>query len=172
MRPHAHQDFAAVVTIVLLVVMFAGIDRRRGPADRIAHRPQAQSGSAATRGHHALRRCAGHGSRRRARRCATSPSRSTHFGTQRIGLTSPNRRVVPLTRDYQYVKATFSDYARPADQGDGLPAFAPPTSYDDYAESVEDLLALCVTGFPDFNQSSDATPFADLHRSGATAHRR
>ena len=62
--------------------------------------------------------------------------------------------MVPLTRDYQYVKATFSDYARPADQGEGLPAFAPQTSYDDYAESVEDLLALCVTGFPDFNQKA------------------
>jgi hypothetical protein len=30
----------------------------------------------------------------------------------------------------------------------------PQTSYEDYAESVEDLLALCVTGFPDFNQKA------------------
>ena len=33
------------------------------------------------------------------------------FGTQRIGLTSPNRRVVPLTRDYQYAAAQFNKYA-------------------------------------------------------------
>ena len=32
------------------------------------------------------------------------------FTTQRIGLTSANRRIVPLTRDYQYAAAQFNDY--------------------------------------------------------------
>ncbi len=70
------------------------------------------------------------------------------FGTQRIGMTSSNRRVVPLTRDYQYAKATFSQYAQPNDAG----SFAPAVSYLDYDETVEDLLGLCLTGFPDFDR--------------------
>ncbi|MDX1888708.1 hypothetical protein [Mycolicibacterium sp. 050158] len=73
------------------------------------------------------------------------------FGTERVGLTSKNRRVIPLTRDYQYAAQTLSDYARPAG-GTDLPAFAPQVSYVDYAPTVEDLLALCLTGFPDFDQ--------------------
>jgi hypothetical protein len=75
--------------------------------------------------------------------------RVTSFGTQRIGLTSPNRRVIPLTRDYQYAAGQLSAYARGAD---GPGSFAPPVSYVDYAEGVEDLLALCLTGFPSFDQ--------------------
>lgn len=74
------------------------------------------------------------------------------FGTQRIGLTSPNRRVVPLTRDYQYAKATFSAYAQSADQPGDVGAFTPNVSYVDYTESVDDLLALCLTGFPEFDR--------------------
>jgi hypothetical protein len=69
------------------------------------------------------------------------------FDTQRIGLTSPNRRVVPLTRDYQYAAAQLSTYAQPEHSG-----FVAPVSYVDYAEGAEDLLALCLTGFPSFNQ--------------------
>ena len=70
------------------------------------------------------------------------------FGTQRIGLTSPNRRVVPLTRDYQYAKDVFSGYAA---QRSAVGPLAAEVSYVDYAESVEDVLALCLTGFPDFD---------------------
>lgn len=73
------------------------------------------------------------------------------FGTQRIGLTSPNRRVVPLTRDYQYASAAFATYAESAGGGD-LGPFAPGVSYVDYAESVDDVLALCLTGFPGFDR--------------------
>jgi hypothetical protein len=69
------------------------------------------------------------------------------FDTQRIGLTSPNRRVVPLTRDYQYAAAQLSTYAQPERDG-----FVAPVSYVDYAEGAEDLLALCLTGFPSFDQ--------------------
>jgi hypothetical protein len=142
----------AVATIVLLVVMFAGaIVAAARPTGMPTSATQSSSAEPED-----IMLCVG--------APVTDPTAGAvlryfadqvdHFGTQRIGLTSRNRRVVPLTRDYQYVKATFSDYARPADQGDGLPAFAPPTSYQDYAESVEDLLALCVTGFPDFNQKA------------------
>lgn len=68
------------------------------------------------------------------------------FDTQRIGLTSANRRVVPLTRDYQYAAAEFEA------QAGGSTGFVAPLSYVDYAESVEDLVALCLTGFPDFDK--------------------
>ncbi|ORA08034.1 hypothetical protein [Mycobacterium arosiense] len=72
-----------------------------------------------------------------ARQTATSPQ------AQRIGLTSVNRRVVPLTRDHQYAAAQLAGahQAHPA-------SFAPPVSYTDYATSVNDVLALCLSGFP------------------------
>jgi hypothetical protein len=69
------------------------------------------------------------------------------FDTQRIGVTSPNRRVVPLTRDYQYAAAQLSAYVQPEHGG-----FVAPVSYVDYAEGAEDLLALCLTGLPSFDQ--------------------
>lgn len=70
------------------------------------------------------------------------------FGTQRIGLTSPNRRVIPLTRDYQYARDVFSGYAAGHSAAGPLDA---EVSYVDYAASVEDVVALCLTGFPDFD---------------------
>lgn len=74
-----------------------------------------------------------------ARRTAASPQ------AQRIGLTSVNRRVVPLTRDHQYAAAQFADYLG-AHQAHT--SFAPPVPYSDYAASVNDVLALCLSGFP------------------------
>lgn len=75
------------------------------------------------------------------------------FTTQRIGLTSPNRRVIPLTRDYQYAAGQFAAYAQP--QGSAQAAgFAPSVSYSDYAEGVEDVLALCLAGFPSFDEKT------------------
>lgn len=88
------------------------------------------------------------------------------YGTQRIGLTSPNRRVVPLTRDYQYAVEKLGDAAAlaqlPADteispaqrsaKRNTIASFTAPVTYVDYAPSVADVLALCMTGFP----SSDA----------------
>jgi hypothetical protein len=71
------------------------------------------------------------------------------FDTQRIGLTSPNRRVVPLTRDYQYAAAQLSTYAQPGKANNG---FVAPVSYVDYAGGAADLLALCLAGFPSFDQ--------------------
>ncbi|ULN35235.1 hypothetical protein [Mycolicibacterium smegmatis] len=73
------------------------------------------------------------------------------FGTERMGLTSGNRRVVPLTRDYQYAAAQFGGYA--TGQADGAP-FVSPVSYTDYARNVEDLMALCLTGFPAFDEAA------------------
>lgn len=75
-----------------------------------------------------------------ARQATTSPE------TQRIGLTSVNRRLVPLTRDHQYAASRFGEYV-------GVPqvqsaSFAPPVPYTDYAASVNDVLALCIAGFP------------------------
>lgn len=84
------------------------------------------------------------------------------YGPQRIGLTSPNRRVIPLTRDHQYAVETFSDAAAAAQLPDdaelsaaqrsarrnAIAAFAAPVTYVDYAPSVADTLALCMTGFP------------------------
>lgn len=80
------------------------------------------------------------------------------YGTQRIGVTSPNRRVIPMTRDYQYVAGRLGHLARlsrnPADEADTGASFSPAVSYVDYAPSVEDILALCMTGFPSFDSTS------------------
>lgn len=90
------------------------------------------------------------------------------YGTQRIGLTSLNRRVVPLTRDYQYAIEKFSAAAKlaqmqadadlpPAQQAalrNSIASFSAPVSYVDYAPSVADVLALCMTGFPSFETTS------------------
>jgi hypothetical protein len=81
------------------------------------------------------------------------------YGSQRIGLTSPNRRVIPMTRDYQYVAGRLGDLAKlsrePAeDTADDTASFSPAVSYVDYASSVEDILALCMTGFPSFDSKS------------------
>lgn len=76
------------------------------------------------------------------------------FGTERIGLTSANRRIVPLTRDYQYAIETFSRYSDAAQQHDDVRPFVSPVSYAGYAEGADDLLALCMTGFPSFPAKS------------------
>lgn len=72
--------------------------------------------------------------------------------TQRVGLTSSNRRVVPLTRDQQYAAAQFGEYAQPDEVQ--ASSFAPPVPYTDYATSVDDVLALCISGFPGFDERS------------------
>lgn len=69
--------------------------------------------------------------------------------TQRIGLTSANRRVVPMTRDHQFASARFGEFAAAdARQSD----FTPAVAYANYARRVEDVLALCLTGFPGFDE--------------------
>ncbi|MBP2455301.1 hypothetical protein [Mycolicibacterium lutetiense] len=76
--------------------------------------------------------------------------RAGSFGTERIGLTSANRRVIPLTRDYQYAAAQFAEAAQP----DGPRPLVAPVSYVDYAADVQDVLAMCLTGFPSFTEPS------------------
>ena len=83
--------------------------------------------------------------------------RARTFGTQRIGLTSPNRRIIPMTRDYQYAAGRLGDLAqlsRGQDEPASAAAFSPAVSYIDYAPSAEDALALCMTGFPSFDSKS------------------
>lgn len=97
---------------------------------------------------------------------------ATTYGTERIGLTSPNRRLVPLTRDYQFAAGRFGDFAQAsrdqasADAGTLAPAqalalrtrtdsFASPVTYADYAPTVADVLALCLTGYPGFENQGD-----------------
>ncbi|WP_374025471.1 hypothetical protein [Mycobacterium sp. HNNTM2301] len=75
-----------------------------------------------------------------ARKAATSPP------AQHIGLTSTNRRVVPLTRDQQYAAARFEEFAGVHEAQ--LASFAPPVPYTDYTPNVNDVLALCLSGFP------------------------
>lgn len=95
-------------------------------------------------------------------------SRAPTYGTERIGLTTPNRRVVPLTRDHQYAAERFGDIAQLAKLPDdpGAPAaqvsamrreaarFSPPVTYADYASSTADVLAMCMTGFPSFEPAA------------------
>lgn len=76
--------------------------------------------------------------------------RAASLGTERIGLTSANRRVIPLTRDYQYAAAQFAAFGR---QESPRP-FVAPVAYVDYAASVEGVLAMCLTGFPSFSEPS------------------
>lgn len=70
------------------------------------------------------------------------------FSTERIAVTTVDRRVVPMTRDYQYVAARLDDYA--ASSARQSAQWATAISYSDYARDVADVLALCLTGFPGF----------------------
>jgi hypothetical protein len=87
-----------------------------------------------------------------ARQAADSDQTTAANQTQRIGLTSVNRRVVPLTRDRQYAAARFGEYAHP--HAAQSASFAPTVLYTDYAVSVNDVLALCISGFPSFEAHS------------------
>jgi hypothetical protein len=88
-------------------------------------------------------------------------AQATTYGTQRIALTSATRRVVPMTRDYQYAAGQFGDFGRIAQMPAGaatrakVAVFAPEVSYVDYAAGVDDILALCLTGFPSFDKKSN-----------------
>ena len=66
------------------------------------------------------------------------------FGSERIGLTSPDRRLIPLTRDYQYAAGRFAGYAQ-------RQPLVSTVAYTDYTATIEDVLAMCLTGFPEFD---------------------
>ncbi|MEC9324109.1 MAG: hypothetical protein VYB90_09755 [Actinomycetota bacterium] len=81
-----------------------------------------------------------------------------NYSVTGIGLTSPNRRVVPLTRDYQFAAEQFGDYAQISQNPSAPPPAQPlsaPVEYTDYAPTVADVLALCLNGFPGFPASGD-----------------
>jgi hypothetical protein len=64
-----------------------------------------------------------------------------------------------MTRDYQFVAGRLDDLGRPSrqpgeDSAGITSSFSPAVSYIDYAPSVEDILALCLTGFPSFDSPS------------------
>jgi hypothetical protein len=89
------------------------------------------------------------------------------FEDQRLGLTSQTLRVIPLTRDHTYVTDRLQGLARlariqhdldgdtPVSDADRAELtaraaeFSRPLDYTDYARSVEDVLALCLSGFPE-----------------------
>ncbi|MDF2824250.1 MAG: hypothetical protein K0R68_1658 [Mycobacterium sp.] len=89
------------------------------------------------------------------------------FDKQRLGLTSESLRVIPLTRDHTYITERLQGLARLSpirqaiDDGQEVPAadraelsarageFSRSLEYVDYAPSVEDVLALCLSGFPE-----------------------
>lgn len=95
--------------------------------------------------------------------------RAGTFGTQRIGLTSANRRVIPLTRDHQFAVEKLGEAAALANLPDddaltaaqrsakhnSVASFTAPVTYVDYATSVADVLALCVAGFPSGGPSDE-----------------
>lgn len=94
------------------------------------------------------------------------------FDNQRIGLTSPSLRVVPLTRDHDYAGGQFSRYAalaglqhqldtnrelpgpQAAELDSGIGGFSRLVDYSNYSRSVADTLALCMAGFPSFEDKS------------------
>jgi hypothetical protein len=94
------------------------------------------------------------------------------FSDDAIGVTSANLRAMPMTRDRGYAEQRLQYFAEMAriqqdlDTGKDVPderrlelaagidAFARAVTYVDYAPSVEDALALCMTGFPGFDTPS------------------
>ncbi|OBH95473.1 hypothetical protein [Mycobacterium sp. E2733] len=136
------RSLSTIVTLVVLTVMF-------GAASWAAARPAVPSNDFDAAHPEDIMLCVGQPVTDAAtaelldyfaRQAGASPPR------QRIGLTSVNRRLVPLTRDHQYAVARFGEYAgaHAAQQA----AFAPAVPYTDYAASVNDVLALCMSGFP------------------------
>lgn len=95
------------------------------------------------------------------------------FTGEAIGVTSANLRVVPMTRDHAYAEERlryFANMARIQQELDtrkdvpleqryelaaGIDAFARAVTYVDYAPSIEDALALCMAGFPNFENTSE-----------------
>lgn len=104
---------------------------------------------------------------------AASAGRLKPADTLRLGLTSTTLRVIPLTRDHQYVADRLKSLAELAPiQQDldgrkpvsdarrdqlqrGVEEFSRPVDYVDYAPALEDVLALCMTGFPSHETSHE-----------------
>lgn len=91
------------------------------------------------------------------------------FDTQRLALTSATLRVIPMTADSSYLQDRLGYFsglnalARKEKPGSedtkalqrGRLEFSRGVAYTDYARTVNDALALCMTGFPGFTKPSD-----------------
>jgi hypothetical protein len=146
------RSLSTVVTLVVLTVMF-------GAATWAAARPTAASKDFDAAHPEDIMLCVGQPVTDAvtaelldyfARQASDSNQATAAYQAQRIGLTSANRRLVPLTRDHQYAAARFGAYAH----GRDVASFAPAVPYTDYAVNVNDVLALCVSGFPSFEEHS------------------
>ncbi|EIV09892.1 hypothetical protein DDK07_12780 [Mycobacteroides abscessus] len=91
------------------------------------------------------------------------------FDTQRLALTSATLRVIPMTGDNAYVadrlgyfgglNALVGKDKQGPEDGKALQRgrleFSRGVAYADYARTVNDALALCMTGFPGFTKAGD-----------------
>jgi len=91
------------------------------------------------------------------------------FDTQRLALTSATLRVIPMTSDHTYLQDRLGyfgglnalaakDQPSPEDSKAlqrGRQEFSRGVAYSDYAQTVNDALALCMTGFPGFTKPSE-----------------
>ncbi|MCV7281799.1 hypothetical protein H7J88_19400 [Mycolicibacterium flavescens] len=95
------------------------------------------------------------------------------FTNEQVGVTSTSLRVMPMTRDNVFIEQRlryFASMAQIQQQIDtrrdvpleerlelagGVEEFGRTVNYVDYATSLEDVLALCLSGFPDLDKASD-----------------
>ena len=91
------------------------------------------------------------------------------FDTQRLALTSATLRVIPMTADSSYLQDRLGYFGglnalagkeKPGSEDTkalqrGRLEFSRGVAYTDYARTVNDALALCMTGFPGFTKPSD-----------------
>ena len=123
-------------------------DRRRGPPHRIAHR-RTPIRRRRSRGRHGVPRRTPLTDPAAARALGYFADHVAGFGTQRIGLTSPNRRVIPLTRDYQYARTSSPTTPQQRSAVRTARTRRCPTSTTPRASTTS--WRLCLTGFPDFD---------------------
>jgi hypothetical protein len=112
------------------------------------------------------------------------------FTHEQIGITSADLRAMPLTRDHTYAQQRLAYFAGLAqiqqnlDTGKdvstderlelaaGIEAFARSVTYVDYAPSLQDALAMCMTGFPNFDNATGHRRQLVYLGAGRTAQRR
>lgn len=139
-RIRRREAWAALTTIALLVVLF-------GTAALTAARPSGSGKDFDALHPEDVMLCVGAGvtDGTTAQFLDYFARQAAGYDSQRIGLTSANVRVVPLTRDYQFAAERLGDYAQPGSRR--AAGFDKPVAYTDYATNLNDTLALCMTGF-------------------------
>ncbi len=95
-----------VSTLLLVAGVIAAVLAPPGHRSAVGGQraPRAHAGP----GHHGLYGCPGHRSRGGRGPREYFAEHAPTLAAERIGLTSANRRVIPLTRDYQYAAAQFA----------------------------------------------------------------